>query len=298
MDKSNDIGTILKAERELRGLTLEVIQEATKIPIDSIKAIEEGYKIRTLTAFYYKSFVRLYAQHLGLDPQPILALIPSYQPVSKIVPLERPAFAKPDLIKLNIIAGPGKTVNWKRAIPFVAVVSAVILVGGGLFVVVKNVAEKIAVSSHQSAQAKAAVLDRADRPARSQKVAKAEKSEKGVRSVKPAVVEGVASSGTKTSESAAPSAGEVKDVRKVFLTVKATVTTWLTVRSDGKVVFKGSLKKGGNESWSALKKIEISGKEVNLLEYEVNGKNIGKLGRRDSNARKVVVTPEGLLVEK
>jgi hypothetical protein len=96
----------------------------------------------------------------------------------------------------------------------------------------------------------------------------------------------------------AKSVEEITAVRRTSLTVRATVTAWLTVRCDGAVVFKGSLKKGSSESWKAVKKIEISGKEVDGLEFEVNGKTIGKLSRRDTRPRKVVVTPEGLLVEK
>ncbi|MBF0387469.1 MAG: DUF4115 domain-containing protein [Candidatus Omnitrophica bacterium] len=308
MDKQNDIGIILKTEREQRGLTLEVIQEATKIPIDSLKAIEEGYKIRTLTAFYYKSFVRLYAQHLGLDPLPILALIPSYQPVSKMAVAEKlNSFPRPDLKKFNIIAGPVKSLNLQKALPFVLVALAVILAGGVLFLAIKGVAERIALSAHQSVQGKTLPVSKNDksvkvlkpgkddRLARVEKPVKADKVEKPVKAV---VAEGPGGTEARGNETAPAAGTENREIRKVFLTVKAAATTWLTVRSDGKVVFKGSLKKGSNESWSALKKIDLSGKDVNLLEYEVNGKNIGKLSRRDSNARRVIVTPEGLSVEK
>ncbi|MEI6437578.1 MAG: RodZ domain-containing protein [Candidatus Omnitrophota bacterium] len=300
MDKTNDVGSILKTEREQRGLTLEVIQEATKIPIDSLKAIEEGYKIRTLTAFYYKSFVRLYAQHLGLDSLPILAMIPSYQPVSKIVAADKPgALPKPDLRQLNIIAGPASSVNWKKAVPVAAIGLVVVLVAGGLFLAVKGIAGKIA-ASHQSGQGRsvtAVKLEKAEKVKKSEKSGKAEKSLKAEKSIKTVATEAPVAV-TSTTEQDMPAAMPSKDAMKVYLTVRAATTTWLTVRSDGKVVFKGSLKKGSNESWSARKKIEITGKEVNMLEYEVNGKNIGRLSRRDSNARKVVVTPDGLSVEK
>lgn len=304
METTNDIGSILKAERELRGLTLDVVQEATKIPIDSLKAIEEGYKIRTLTAFYYKSFVRLYAQHLGLDPLPILAMIPSYQPVSKVLPAERSkVFARPDLRKLNIIAGPSKTVNWSSAVPAAGKVLAVVLIGGILLVVGKGIAERLALSSRQSAPVKASAAVKTDKTRGSAKVEKAGKSEKTDKVEKtaklsPGDVSGSAEVRRNEAMTSSAVPADDKELRKVSLTVKAVVTAWLTVRSDGRVVFKGSLKKGSAESWHAAKKIEISGKEVNMLEYEVNGKTIGRLSRRDSSARRVVVTPEGLSVEK
>ncbi|MBF0485777.1 MAG: helix-turn-helix domain-containing protein, partial [Candidatus Omnitrophica bacterium] len=89
-EQPKDIGVFLKAERERQGLSLDMIHEATKIPIDSLKAIEEGYKVRTLSPFYFKSFVRLYAQYLNLDPNVLLAGTPleslkkSYPPPSNL----------------------------------------------------------------------------------------------------------------------------------------------------------------------------------------------------------------------
>ena len=63
----NNTGRILKQARESRGIALETIHLATKIPLDALKAIEEGYTVRTLSPFYYRGFVKMYAQFLGLD---------------------------------------------------------------------------------------------------------------------------------------------------------------------------------------------------------------------------------------
>ncbi|HQL41483.1 MAG TPA: helix-turn-helix domain-containing protein, partial [Candidatus Omnitrophota bacterium] len=52
-------GLILKQAREAKGISLEAVQDATKIPLDSLKAIEEGYRVRTMTDFYYRAFVKL-----------------------------------------------------------------------------------------------------------------------------------------------------------------------------------------------------------------------------------------------
>jgi len=60
-------GEILKKVREERGIAIEVVHEATKIPMDALRAIEEGYKVRTLSPFYYAGFVRMYAQFLDID---------------------------------------------------------------------------------------------------------------------------------------------------------------------------------------------------------------------------------------
>ena len=91
---------------------------------------------------------------------------------------------------------------------------------------------------------------------------------------------------------------EVKPAKRVSITVRAQTSTWINVRADGVGVFQGHLKKGTASSWHGVKKIELSAKDIGALEFEVNGRNIGKLARRDLKAKKVIVTPEGLNVEK
>jgi transcriptional regulator with XRE-family HTH domain len=61
-------GKYLKAERELRNLSLEEIAKFTKIKEDFLRAIEEdNYEILP-PAVYVKGFLIIYARYLGLDP--------------------------------------------------------------------------------------------------------------------------------------------------------------------------------------------------------------------------------------
>src|ERR1039458_9810581 len=66
-DSNNEKISILKNTRETKGLTLEIVHEATKIPMDALRAIEEGYSVRILSPFYYRGFIKIYAEFLGLD---------------------------------------------------------------------------------------------------------------------------------------------------------------------------------------------------------------------------------------
>ena len=50
------------------------------------------------------------------------------------------------------------------------------------------------------------------------------------------------------------------------------------------------------KSWEARETIEISGRNINELEFEVNGKLLGTLGREDRQAKNVIVTKNGLTV--
>src|SRR5271167_1028446 len=66
-DYNSEKPSILKSTREAKGLTLEIVHEATKIPMDALRAIEEGYSVRILSPFYYRGFIKIYAEFLGLN---------------------------------------------------------------------------------------------------------------------------------------------------------------------------------------------------------------------------------------
>jgi cytoskeleton protein RodZ len=65
-------GKYLKAERELRNLSLEEIAKSTKIKEDFLKAIEEDRYEFLPPAIYVKGFLIIYARHLGLNPYDVV----------------------------------------------------------------------------------------------------------------------------------------------------------------------------------------------------------------------------------
>ncbi len=66
--KPNDFGASLRIAREGRGLTLQDISEATRIPVGALHALEQNDIGRLPGRFYSRSFVRAYAREVGLDP--------------------------------------------------------------------------------------------------------------------------------------------------------------------------------------------------------------------------------------
>src|SRR5580692_7322301 len=95
-------------------MTLEIVHEATKIPMDALKAIEEGYSVRILSPFYYRGFIKIYAEFLGLDvkemyrqygldepAKPVPSAVVPPSPTFKQPPPKRPP--APPLIQPNII---------------------------------------------------------------------------------------------------------------------------------------------------------------------------------------------------
>lgn len=310
-----DVGILLKQERERRGILLEVVHETTKIPLDSLKAIEEGYKVRTLTAFYYKSFVKIYAQYLGLDASAVVAMIPTHHP-KPAVPLTplRPGAGRTASASgtgahrvegvrehprsWNLLSHP-IVLKKKKKVFKAVLIALLVFLGIAVIVLAVRKASSKGAASPRSVQAvpKPAVKPAAPKTVKTQKSADAAKTV-STKTAASATKTAAASAEVKVEAAPVTEDGVVKPLKRVSLTVRAQTTTWIKVVSDGAAVFQGHLKKGTASTWHGLKKIELSAKDIGALEFEVNGRTVGKLARRDLKAKKVVVTPEGLNVEK
>src|SRR5690625_7056330 len=68
------IGEKLKEIRETRNLSLDDIQEETKIQKRYLRAIEDGNFHILPGSFYARAFIKEYAQALGLDYEELLEI--------------------------------------------------------------------------------------------------------------------------------------------------------------------------------------------------------------------------------
>ena len=293
--------SILKKTRLERSLSLDMVHEATKIPLDVLRAIEEGYKVRILSPFYLRGFMKIYARHLGLNEKEILAEVP--QAVEKIEPAQSPddrlsiiSSAPEDASKESFVAGLGKifTPGVLKKI-LIAVVVLILLVTAFRLTAagIKAIGGMIAKYSAQSQDRK----DKAEVKKAASKVKKETTKSSSKKQEQPADVQ-------REKSVAAPAAAAKKETStagqntKVALTVRAAKDSWFQVKTDGAMVFQSTLRSGRSESWSAKESIEVSGKNINQLEYEVNGRFLGTLGRDDRQAKKLVITKDGMTVTK
>lgn len=67
-----DFGDRLRQAREARGATLEHVAEATRIQRRHLEALERGDLSSLPAAPFARGYIKAYAQHVGLDPQPTL----------------------------------------------------------------------------------------------------------------------------------------------------------------------------------------------------------------------------------
>lgn len=306
---------ILRQTREAQGITLEIVHEATKIPMDALRAIEEGYNVRILSPFYYRAFIKKYAQYLGIPAEGILDGLEEEKKESK-APLRR-VLAPPveETHARKDVHGPSlgqaksfSSADLKQKISlwltrrrqqqivgaigiFLAFFVFIKVFGFVMNLFVPRGPKPAVAKPKEPRKPKAAVAQKKNTP----KPKAVSSAPKTVAAVSPSPA------AQPSAESASPVPAKLTETLPpagpINLTVRAKRNSWLQVRSDGIVVFQSTLNKGDVENWAAESKIEISGKNVNDLEFELNGKLISSLGKSDRQARRLIVTKDGLSIK-
>lgn len=293
-------GEILKETRESKGLPLTTVHEVTKIPMDVLKAIEEGYSVRTLSPFYLKGFIKMYAEHLGVDVSKVLE-----SPISllqKATKVAKPEFKKVVEKTYALPEGEfdlGSMVSKERQKQIVVGIGILLV----LFLIVRLAGCLISGTSKTQPKVKSQTVKAPSvksQPAKPQPVKQvaAPKVAEQKKTAAPAEKPVVAASAAQPQGVAEETPAVVnKEPEKVRLTIKAQKGGWLQVKVDGATVMESTVKAGTVETWEANQEIIISGSTIHNLEFELNGKMLGTLGRQDRNARRVVVTKKGLAVK-
>ncbi|OGX37600.1 MAG: hypothetical protein A3C36_04800 [Omnitrophica WOR_2 bacterium RIFCSPHIGHO2_02_FULL_52_10] len=294
------VGAILKKARESQGLSLEIVHEATKIPLDALRAIEEGYQVRMLSPFYYKGFVKMYANYLNID---LAQITIDFKPET----LPKHVAPVADEFELPRWVGQVFTRRRKQQLVIIAGFLLVVIVLIKFAALVKS--WEPVVSKPKESEAPAAVA-----PVKKEvkKVAEMKRTEvvtETPKLVAPKITPGKTPVAEPKAQ-AVPASPLPKPVKpevvappvtvqkNVILTVRANQNSWLRVKTDGRIIFQSTLRTGAVETWAADEEIEISGRNINQLEFELNGKMIGTLGRKERNVSRVVITASGLAVKQ
>ncbi|MEX2462292.1 MAG: RodZ domain-containing protein [Paenibacillaceae bacterium] len=97
----SELGQLLRKARLEKGISLEDMQETTKIRKRYLEAIEDGnYKLLPGN-FYVRAFIKSYSESVGLDPNEVLRLYRNVIPVSEVDSKVEPNHRKRSGIKTN-----------------------------------------------------------------------------------------------------------------------------------------------------------------------------------------------------
>ncbi|MGH9469584.1 MAG: RodZ domain-containing protein [Terriglobia bacterium] len=111
-------GENLRREREMRAVTLQEIADTTKISVRLLEALENEEFSRLPGGIFTRSFIRSYANYLGLDQEQVIA---EYE-------LAAPPKGEEDFSRIGVSSNNAKK---KPGIPILPWLIAVVLLAGG-----------------------------------------------------------------------------------------------------------------------------------------------------------------------
>lgn len=271
-------GENLRREREMRGVTLEEICDATKISLRTLQAVEADQFEKLPGGIFTRSFVRAYAKYLGLDEEKIMAEFQLVAPASaQQTDLRRVSQQRP-------VPSQERSYSGLAAL----LVAVVILAGGFAYYHFAMRARKAPAEAAQPAAASAprpAAETRQEAPISS---GVPENSGAGTPGAAAAVAPaaGPPPAGTAASPSAAPQDGLV-------LQIAAVEETWVGVSADGKSAFQRTMQANEIETVRAKNSFDVLTGNAQGIILTLNGRTLDPLGRR-GETKKVHLTLDGV----
>ncbi|MFB3919273.1 MAG: helix-turn-helix domain-containing protein [Candidatus Velamenicoccus archaeovorus] len=273
-------GAMLKETREAKGISLEEASRSTHIHVNVLKKIEAD-DFASMDMVYAKGFLKIYAEFLSLDKSDIIerfaGTAPASQRVRGVPKVVIPgAAAQADGTNLFSAVLRGAVAGIKKIdIKIVVIVVLCAVVFWGFKTLFQVMGRK--KSQKPSVQAQVKFSEKAQ---------------------KKSVVGSQKKTASAVSQKTAVNASAPAIFEKVVLVVRARAKTWLQVKVDGRVVFQNVLARGAAESWTAAKKIEMMIGNAGAVELELNGRILERIGRPGQTLKHVVVTRDGLTVDK
>ncbi|MCM8780935.1 MAG: DUF4115 domain-containing protein [Candidatus Omnitrophica bacterium] len=275
-------GARLKRLRLQKGLSLQEVHRHTKIHINILKAIEED-SLTSISPVYIKGFLKIYCKFLGVDPKDY---IPDYrEPQATVTISSQPQTEK---ITVSFVKDASRWLAYFKRFFYLIKTVVIILLSLLVFFVLFRL-EKIVASKQRSLKSK-------PKKAISALVKKEEQKIEEIKRIKssPTLTSSQKSEISKSSEMSRPQ--EIQVQSDIRLTIRAKDDCWIQVKTDGKIIFQGILKKGRSENWQAKEKIDLALGNAGAVELEINGNLFSNLGRKGQALKNISITKEGLVI--
>ena len=259
------IGPILEKKRREKGLSLKEVEQATKIRTRYLEGLEREDPTSLPDPVYARGFLKTYANFLGLNGDQLSREFRDHRAprrerqLNSYEALQRGEFDQP-------LINPGGVDDAERSgisgATILTIVLAVLVLGvviGALY----YVGSRSTVNTSDSALEKESVVE--------------EDVGDGSSREDPSREEPVAGSETETGADAGSSEDSPETVQVTVRVVGAP--TGLTVLTDGRVASDQYAQPGFSQTFEARRAVSISTANAGAVEVEVDGQNIGRLGR-------------------
>ncbi len=239
------LGSLLREAREAKGLSLQDVEEATRIRLTYLSAFESGEYDELPPLVYARGLLRTYALFLGLDPQEALAL---YAQEAPPVQAQRgPTFMAQPL-------------SMRRRLDPELLASLVILV---------------AILVALAWVVRGYILPLAQEPSRPATPVEAPTGVMaGATETRPVAP----TAGIRPAQTSAPAGAPTAASPQIELRVTLIGGTTVQVRVDGQVAFEGTLPPGDSRTWVARQAVALRAEDGSLVSVTVNGRDEGPLG--------------------
>jgi len=275
-----DLGQLLQEARRQKGVSLEQVEEVTRIRQKFLKALEEENFRALPTETYVKGFLRNYALYLGLDPKEVIALYEGRGVEEKAAP-PQPGFFQPMDVSL---AAP----SWLTPDLVIGALLILVLLAFGSWaawhylppVVKAQLLSWRATATPSPTATTSIVLPLAIPTATPTTMPTVTPT------AMPTVAVVVVSTSTPTSAPSSTPTGAPTNTPTprvsagVEVELRIVEYTWLRVIVDGEEAFVGSLEAGTTRTWRGRESVALRCGNGGGVEATVNGEPLGLLGER------------------
>jgi cytoskeletal protein RodZ len=309
----DELGLILQDARENKGLTLEEVQEETRINAIYLEALENGEYATLPSPVHVRGFLRNYARFLDLDPKPLLERYKqsqSYQqaPVANNrngdIDLDSPLPSRDDqpfFDPVNVEVDAGSRRNPESAVRLIiiaALIIAVALISNRFLPLLLNNRDgSEAITESITSVVDGIVNNSEDTPSDTDEAA-------GDANADDTVNTALESSEVITSTSRSNEGAEIlptpsptrpllpATLEQIDLKLEVTERTWLEATIDDEVVFSGIARPGDAFEWTAEEEAKLlTGNAIGVF-VTINDIPLGRLGDRGQNKEEVWRTTE------
>jgi cytoskeleton protein RodZ len=278
-------GERLQREREMRGITLQEIAEATKIGTRSLRALEQEQFDKLPGGIFNKGFVRAYARYLGIDEEQAVA---DYLAAAKAS--EEPAEPKHEEVEAASAETPISTgTPW---LAFAVIVVVAVVAAGGWYLYNRRKAQPGAPpppAQETSVPAAPAALPSSSVPAAPSPTPAVTPATAAPTSAPAASDKKAAAVPTELAAGASVSS----ETSPITLRIRARADSWMRITADDKLVMSEILGASQEKVVRADRTIVLDIGNAGGVEITQNGKPLPPLGP-EGKRRVVTFTPEGI----
>ena len=270
-ESRGEIGRLLEQKRKERGLSLEEVEQATKIRKRYLTGLErDNYSILP-DAVYARGFLKTYANYLGLDGEALSRQLKSSTKTRRergidYNPRPESDFEQPLIAPSGLRGAQKRRVSTSAIVTLIVAVLALAAVIGALYFVGRGVQ----VSKEGNPPS-------GESPPRQeqQNVAGKEKASEAGSAKEGAV----GSNGTATGDQkpAVAKQSAPPDTLRVLVSVSER-PSWILIRTDGTAVYEQVAQPGFSKTFEAEQRLYIKSGDAGAVTVKINGQDAGPLG--------------------